>query len=295
MQQPALLETEPTQIPLSGTLAAPAPIPASESLAALAHDARNLITALALYCDLIEEPGVLAPPFAHYGDELRLVAAAGRRLAARLGSGLTLVSEPATGAAHRVASVQPALRTAPAPFAPASARGAAQLALDDGLTPAPVTNLAAELLAIRNLLAALAGPGIALTVDVEGGASAVPLTVEDLTRILVNLVKNASEAMTAGGRIRIGLNPRPSAGGATAGMVLTFEDNGPGIPAGLLDKVFEPGFTTRAVRSGQGLAAIHRGLGLAITRSIVESAGGAIRALERQGRGACFQIELPVI
>src|ERR1019366_6601337 len=56
----------------------------SESLAEVAHDARNMVTALGLYCDLLEEPGVLASPFLHYGNELRLVAAASRRLVEKL-------------------------------------------------------------------------------------------------------------------------------------------------------------------------------------------------------------------
>jgi len=47
-----------------------------ESLEEVAHDARNMITTLGLYCDLLEEPGVLNAPYAHYGSELRLVAAA---------------------------------------------------------------------------------------------------------------------------------------------------------------------------------------------------------------------------
>lgn len=55
-----------------------------ESLAELAHDARNMVTALGLYCDLLEEPGVLTEPFGHYGNELRLVAAASRRLVEKL-------------------------------------------------------------------------------------------------------------------------------------------------------------------------------------------------------------------
>jgi len=42
-----------------------------ETLAEVAHDARNMVTALGLYCDLLEEPGVLAAPFAHYGSELQ--------------------------------------------------------------------------------------------------------------------------------------------------------------------------------------------------------------------------------
>ena len=50
----------------------------------VAHDARNMVTALGLYCDLLEEPGVLAVPFTHYAHELRLVAAASRRLVEKL-------------------------------------------------------------------------------------------------------------------------------------------------------------------------------------------------------------------
>src|ERR1039457_1186488 len=57
---------------------------AGESLADVAHDARNMVTALGLYCDLLEAPGVLATPYEHYGNELKMVAAASRRLVERL-------------------------------------------------------------------------------------------------------------------------------------------------------------------------------------------------------------------
>ena len=56
----------------------------SETLAEVAHDARNMVTALGLYCEFLEEPGVLATPFLHYGQELRLVAAASRRLVEKI-------------------------------------------------------------------------------------------------------------------------------------------------------------------------------------------------------------------
>ncbi len=55
-----------------------------ESLGELAHDARNMVTALSLYCDLLEEPGVLAASHRHYGSELRLLADASRRLVEKL-------------------------------------------------------------------------------------------------------------------------------------------------------------------------------------------------------------------
>jgi signal transduction histidine kinase len=72
-------------------------------------------------------------------------------------------------------------------------------------------------------------------------------------------------------------------------LALTLIDNGPGIPAEALEKIFESGYTTK--RGGSGS---HRGLGLAITRSIVKAAGGGIRATTHSPSGTCFEIELPV-
>jgi signal transduction histidine kinase len=122
------------------------------------------------------------------------------------------------------------------------------------------------------------------------------MTGEDLTRVLVNLVKNAAEAMPAGGRIRIDLGERPEAAGAAEWLVLAIEDNGPGIPGEALNRIFEPGYTTNAQEAAAsgGWPAAHRGLGLAITRSIVEAAGGRIQAANRDPAGARFEIELPV-
>jgi two-component system sensor histidine kinase ChvG len=161
----------------------------------------------------------------------------------------------------------------------------------------PIDNLAGALLANRNLLAALTRPSIALTVDAEGGALPVSLTSEDLTRVLVNLVKNAAEAMPSGGRIQLSLREGATEPAGPLWLTLTIEDNGPGIPTRALKKVFEAGYTTRsktAGANGGGWPDTHRGLGLSITRSIVEAAGGRIHAANRDPAGACFQIELPV-
>jgi signal transduction histidine kinase len=166
----------------------------------------------------------------------------------------------------------------------------------DLIPAAPISNLAAELVANRNLLAALAGPSIALTVDAEGGARGVRLTGEDLTRVLVNLVKNAAEAMPAGGHIQIGLRERPAAAGAGETLALTIEDSGPGVPGEVLEEIFASGYTTRTkdAQARESWPATHRGLGLSITRSIVEAAGGRILAANRVLRGARFEIDLPV-
>ena len=166
------------------------------------------------------------------------------------------------------------------------------------LMPAlPIDNLAGELLATRNLLAALAGPSIALTVDAEGGALPVRLTGEDLTRVLVNLVKNAAEAMPGGGRIQLSLRERPAGPGTpdNLSLILIVEDTGTGIAPRALGRIFEAGFSTQTASSGSnGWPAAHRGLGLSITRSIIESAGGRITAQNRCPSGARFDIELPV-
>jgi signal transduction histidine kinase len=264
-----------------------------ESLAEIAHDARNMVTALGLYCDLLEEPGVLATQYSHYGSELRLVAAASRRLVEKLVA--VESSRPTEAGGPRTAlpgsgPVAMARRPVQAETA-AQARQARRWEL---LPALPIENLAAELAANRNLLAALAGPSITLTVDAQSGALPARLTGEDLTRVLVNLVKNAAEAMPAGGRIEISLCEQPSDGDAS-GLLLAIEDTGPGIPARVLDKIFEAGFSTRAASSpGQSWPVAHRGLGLSISRSIIEAAGGRIEARNRQPSGARFAITMPV-
>ena len=266
-----------------------------ENLAEVAHDARNMVTALGLYCDLLQEPGVLTAPYLHYGNELRLVAAASRRLVERL---VALDRREVAGAGPSPGGPR-ALGGLPAQgedAANAAGPGRLGQARRWDLLPAqPIDSLAAELAANRNLLAALAGPSIILTVDAEGCERPVWLTGEDLTRVLVNLVKNAAEAMPAGGRIALGLHEFHAGAETGPWLVLTIEDDGPGIPKKALDKIFESGYTTRAHASEvNGWAGTHRGLGLAITRSIAEGAGGRIHAANRAAGGARFEIELPV-
>jgi signal transduction histidine kinase len=260
-----------------------------ESLAEVAHDARNMVTALGLYCDLLEEPGVLAAPFVHYGSELRLVAAASRRLVEKLVA-LDTARDPQVGSVP-AGQRDPGRRPVRAEFAERSR----QARRWDLMPAVLIDNLAAELLANRNLLAALAGPTIALTVDTESGALPVRLTGEDLTRVLVNLVKNAAEAMPAGGKILLSLRERPAASGVPHSLLLTIDDSGLGIPPKTLDRVFEAGFSTQSTSPGDaGWPATHRGLGLSITRSIIEAAGGRIQAANRAPAGARLEIELPV-
>jgi signal transduction histidine kinase len=117
---------------------------------------------------------------------------------------------------------------------------------------------------------------------------------ENLIRALVNLAKNAAESIYGLGSIELSLTERCDGTDGLRTLTLSLEDTGYGIPEALLEKIFEPGFTTRpGERRDKGPASGRRGLGLSITRSIVEAAGGSIHAENRAGRGARFVIELP--
>jgi two-component system sensor histidine kinase KdpD len=67
-------------------------------------------------------------------------------------------------------------------------------------------------------------------------------------------------------------------------------DEGCGIPVGLEERIFESEFSTRKQHSESGL-----GLGLTITRGIVQRHGGKIRGWNRPEGGACFRVQLPVL
>ncbi len=256
------------------------------SLAEFAHDARNMVTALGLYCELLEEPGVLSPDFRHYGSELKLLASASQRLVDKL---MVFNAARYTGAETQFG--------APGVHWEQALRNGQRSTADS--TPLPDTligDLAFELQSNRNLLSTLAGPRVELGLEVMGGALPVYLSNEDLTRVLVNLLKNAAEAMPAGGRLQLTLKEMPAAPGEASRLLLKIEDNGPGIAADQLEQIFDPGYSTRRkpLPGHRNWTSEHLGLGLSITRSIVEAAGGSIRAASRDPSGTCFQIELPV-
>ena len=99
-----------------------------------------------------------------------------------------------------------------------------------------------------------------------------------LTQVLMNLVRNAMEALEDSGTITITV--KESNGCAT----LIVEDTGPGLPPELIDQIFQPFFTTK----DQGT-----GLGLAVIKAIVNNHGGRIIAGNDSHSGAIFTVELP--
>ena len=101
---------------------------------------------------------------------------------------------------------------------------------------------------------------------------------EQVKRAVVNLMKNAVQAMAEGGALTV------RAVGAAGEVALEVEDTGPGMPEEVRQRLFEPFFTTREKGSG---------LGLAIVRQAAETNGGRVEVESAPGRGSVFRLVLP--
>jgi len=121
-------------------------------------------------------------------------------------------------------------------------------------------------------------PGVELRLDLAAGVE-VTGDRDQLTQVLVNLLKNALEAMPAGGALGVQLKKESDA------AILRVSDSGPGLRPEDLPRVFEPYFTTKA--SGTGL-------GLAIAARIAQEHGGRLEAGGELGQGAVFTLRLPM-
>ncbi len=124
-----------------------------------------------------------------------------------------------------------------------------------------------------------------LKVEIPEELPEVFATRRRLAQVLLNLLVNAGDALeeakVQGGEVRVT--------GAVEGgkVVLRVEDNGPGIPPEVLPKLFDPFYTTKGPEKGTGL-------GLTISRELMERCGGTLRAENRPEGGARMLLELPL-
>jgi len=123
-----------------------------------------------------------------------------------------------------------------------------------------------------------------ITIMLEKGENIPQVAVDKIhiQQALVNIIMNAAQAMEKGGTIRIGTahhNDRVS---------ISVTDQGPGIRREDREKIFEPFFTTK--QKGEGT-----GLGLSLSRRLVEANGGSIAVESEFGKGSCFTIFLPTV
>jgi signal transduction histidine kinase len=130
-------------------------------------------------------------------------------------------------------------------------------------------------------------PGLEVLRDVRVPLGTTTLLDPDkLRRALVNIAANAHEAMHGRGRLHLRAALESAPGAETARLVLELADEGPGVPAEIRERLFEP-FVTLGKKHGTGL-------GLAVTRRFVEDHGGSVELLP-EGPGARFRIVLPLV
>jgi signal transduction histidine kinase len=139
-------------------------------------------------------------------------------------------------------------------------------------TPHSLNDLVGETAA---QLAASARAGVAIELALDPATPEVVMDPGAVEQVIINLVRNATEAMTGGGAVKVSTKPSP--GGAT----LIVADNGPGIPEEVRNRIFEPFFTTK--RTGSGL-------GLSICRKIVQEHGGEMSLTSEPGAGTTFVV-----
>lgn len=125
---------------------------------------------------------------------------------------------------------------------------------------------------------------IELLLQMDPHLPATMLDQHQMQQVCLNIINNARQAMEGrqtSGWLRITTEARD-------GQVrIIFQDNGPGIPAENLNKIFNPFFTTKEVGKGTGL-------GLSLCYGIVTEHGGSITPFSKPGEGATFIVELPI-
>ncbi len=120
--------------------------------------------------------------------------------------------------------------------------------------------------------------GLVLKQRLARALTSVPLDAAQIKQVLVNLIKNAMQAMTKGGALML------QTGESDDGVWVSIADTGGGIPPEQLNRIFEPFYTTKKKGSG---------LGLMIVQRIVREHGGKIDLESNVGEGTTFRIWLP--
>jgi signal transduction histidine kinase len=255
---PAFQQHEP-----DGSLRTPLPAGTPEGRQAaaashLAHDARNWLTVLQVYCDLLRTSGAVAGNGRKWIEELSNAIERGQGLVTSL--------------------LDSAQTLGPQPSAPRA-----------GAPPKPL-DLGDAIQRRLPLFRKMAGSRIQVEARTVTQAETTALQEPELDRILLNLVRNAIDAMPDGGRLTIELERGSSS--ERSSLVLKVSDTGKGMAADILSHIFDSGFSTKPTL---GDPKSERGFGLAIVRELALGARGSVRVRSRIGHGTCFTIELPLL
>ncbi|MEP7123324.1 MAG: ATP-binding protein [Byssovorax sp.] len=228
---------------------------------------------------------------------------------------LTVIGQMAVGLAHEIrnplGSIKGAAQTLarPAPISPeVSSRllqtiisqvdhleGVVSSVLDLAPSRATTGPIDVNAIILRTLQVLSAEPGhdaLEILEQLDPALPRVDIDPGQLEQVLLNLLRNAVQALSGGGeitvasRLRMGWSSRISSVGPGDQLVeVTIADNGPGVSRKVLNRLFTPFFTTKA----KGV-----GLGLAISQSIIQAAGGRIEVQSQVGEGTTFAVILPM-
>ncbi len=149
----------------------------------------------------------------------------------------------------------------------------------DAVEPVDLRALAEQALALRQFSLAR----LRISATVEGEAVTVPAVRREVLQVLLNLLVNAEAALRghASPALRVHVGTTPD------GAVFSVEDNGPGVPVDQRDALF-----AGRRQSGEGLMS-PLGIGLTVSRALVERRGGTLRFAPRAPSGAAFTVTLP--
>ena len=133
--------------------------------------------------------------------------------------------------------------------------------------------------------------------DFDESIGNINIIPQDIGRVVLNLINNAfyavheREKLIANSHQLIAFPYEPTVSVSTKKVgdkvLISVRDNGPGIPQKILDKIFQPFFTTKP--TGQGT-----GLGLSLSYDIVKAHGGELKVETKEGEGSIFIIQLPI-
>ena len=131
----------------------------------------------------------------------------------------------------------------------------------------------------------------------DSSISNINVIPQDIGRVILNLITNAFYAVSEKKKqmgesyeptVTVATSRSLSSGEGRGEVKITVKDNGNGIPSKVLDKIFQPFFTTKP--TGQGT-----GLGLSLSYDIVKAHGGELRAETKEGEGSEFIVQLPLV
>jgi signal transduction histidine kinase len=136
---------------------------------------------------------------------------------------------------------------------------------------------------------------VALQTNFDETIGNIKVIPQDIGKVILNLVTNALYAVKSNSRDEKNYNPavsistkRINSSSGNGSIEITVNDNGDGIPDNIIEKIFQPFFTTRPTGEGTGL-------GLSLSYDIVKAHSGELKVKTKEGEGTEFIVQLPII